>query len=312
MMYCARLNMVWLLRNNMALRIEMFHESYRILLYAPYWILNRTSFDFDFQIENQQTDISNVETPFLICSEKFDINSNKKVKQQDKWGPVNPGEVVPFWPHSMEKDLMRVRYTERNHILSQPFIMNQKHRILLRMENKSQVLPPLNHVYYTWVDPMKPIALISSVQGNTTSLDLIPQCSFISEHHEISYTSFIDGVQTVLLFADTINIIEQASGVRDMKILTESMGQRIQIGIHDIDISIVNDIKHEELLYISKVQVIFIDDSTGNSINQRGHTIKVRRQALDGLWIDYAWSITRAALHVRINRVQVTNILNMY
>ncbi|CAF4556270.1 unnamed protein product, partial [Didymodactylos carnosus] len=64
----------------MALRVETFHKSYRILLYAPYWILNRTSFDLDFQIENQQTDIPNVETPFLICPEKIDTNSNKKAQ----------------------------------------------------------------------------------------------------------------------------------------------------------------------------------------------------------------------------------------
>jgi hypothetical protein len=36
-----------------------------------------------------------------------------------------------------------------------------------------------------------------------------------------------------------------------MPSLAESMGQRIQIGIHDIGISIVNDLAREEMLYIS-------------------------------------------------------------
>jgi hypothetical protein len=36
-----------------------------------------------------------------------------------------------------------------------------------------------------------------------------------------------------------------------MPSLAESMGQRIQIGIHDIGISIVNDLTREEMLYIS-------------------------------------------------------------
>jgi hypothetical protein len=36
-----------------------------------------------------------------------------------------------------------------------------------------------------------------------------------------------------------------------MPSLAESMGQRIQLGIHDIGISIVNDITREEMLYIS-------------------------------------------------------------
>ena len=36
-----------------------------------------------------------------------------------------------------------------------------------------------------------------------------------------------------------------------MPSLAESMGQRIQLGIHDIGISIINDIKREEMFYIS-------------------------------------------------------------
>ena len=36
-----------------------------------------------------------------------------------------------------------------------------------------------------------------------------------------------------------------------MPSLAESMGQRIQVGIHDIGLSIVNDITREEMLYIS-------------------------------------------------------------
>ena len=36
-----------------------------------------------------------------------------------------------------------------------------------------------------------------------------------------------------------------------MPSLAESMGQRVQIGIHNIGLSIVNDITREELLYVS-------------------------------------------------------------
>lgn len=35
-----------------------------------------------------------------------------------------------------------------------------------------------------------------------------------------------------------------------------------------------------------------------------------KRQALDGLWIEYAWSVANAALHIRINRVQIDNQLD--
>jgi hypothetical protein len=46
-----------------------------------------------------------------------------------------------------------------------------------------------------------------------------------------------------------------------MPSLAESMGQRVQIGIHDIGLSIVNDITREEMLYISlnKSKVIWTE-----------------------------------------------------
>jgi vacuolar protein sorting-associated protein 13A/C len=35
-----------------------------------------------------------------------------------------------------------------------------------------------------------------------------------------------------------------------------------------------------------------------------------KRQALDGLWIEYAWSDTNVALYIRINRMQIDNQLD--
>lgn len=45
-------------------------------------------------------------------------------------------------------------------------------------------------------------------------------------------------------------------------------------------------------------------------INSKGQKKVAKRQALDGLWIAYAWSVTNTALHVRINRVQIDNQLD--
>ena len=44
-------------------------------------------------------------------------------------------------------------------------------------------------------------------------------------------------------------------------------------------------------------------------ITSKGNRKVVKRQALDGLWIDYSWSLSKTALHVRINRVQIDNQL---
>ena len=74
-------------------------------------------------------------------------------KEQDKWGPVNleqvkhfflsflhriyQSKIIPFWPHNIKDGLMRVRYT-RNRVTSNPFMINQKHRTLLRMDDEER------------------------------------------------------------------------------------------------------------------------------------------------------------------------------
>jgi hypothetical protein len=35
----------------MALRVDTYHESYRLSLYAPFWVLNRTDLKLEFQVE---------------------------------------------------------------------------------------------------------------------------------------------------------------------------------------------------------------------------------------------------------------------
>lgn len=52
-----------------------------------------------------------------------------------------------------------------------------------------------------------------------------------------------------------------------MPSLTESMGQCVQIGIHDIGLSIVNDITREEMLYISltKSKVVWTETRKSRS-----------------------------------------------
>ncbi|CAF4314530.1 unnamed protein product, partial [Adineta steineri] len=42
----------------------------------------------------------------------------------------------------------------------------------------------------------------------------------------------------------------------------------------------------------------------------KGQRKIAKRQALDGLWIDYAWSVTNASLRIKINRVQIDNQLD--
>ncbi|CAF3665998.1 unnamed protein product, partial [Rotaria sordida] len=96
---------------------------------------------------------------------------------------------------------------------------------------------------------------------------VLPQCGFLGEDGDcnVSYTTFIVGIQIVLLFADDSQITEAASA---MSSLAESMGQCVQIGIHDIGLSMINDITREEMLYTSLNKSKVIRTETKRSLVQ--------------------------------------------
>lgn len=35
----------------MVLRVDTYHQSYRLSLYSPFWVLNRTDLKLEFQVE---------------------------------------------------------------------------------------------------------------------------------------------------------------------------------------------------------------------------------------------------------------------
>ena len=57
-------------------------------------------------------------------------------------------------------------------------------------------------------------------------------------------------------------------------------------------------------------QEISFHGDTVTLVNQKSQKKTAKRQALDGLWIEYAWSVTNTALHIRINHVQIDNQLD--
>ncbi|UJR10669.1 hypothetical protein I4U23_014864 [Adineta vaga] len=483
-------------QRRLVLRVDAYHESYRLSIYSPFWIINRTNLKLEFQIENNRIFIDPIETPYLVCPEKFASDATKKGqirvcgnqqiesttnwsdkfpldvikstalssckvpndriymvcvdivtssfgltklvtllpsmvitnkstsgievvetvgdKEQDAWKTIEPDQLIPYWPRNIKEGIMRVRYTH-NQTSSTPFSFNQIYRTLLRMDDeerpalnvevtatefegvrvifgdykvgdapllvvnclknepvtfcqagdpRAQLLPQLHYVYYTWLDPIKKRELVVSCGSKTTKIELTPLCGSFGQDGErnVIYTVFVDGVQTVLLFSDNSKVIEAASG---MPSLAESMDQRIQIRIHDIGISIVNDRTREEMLFISlnkskvvwtetkrtrvkplpkaindeleklyhthleqreanpenkqllaakystdKYREILFDEDAAYLISSKDRRKHVKRQALEGLWIEYAWSVTNSALHIRINRVQIDNQLD--
>jgi hypothetical protein len=66
-----------------------------------------------------------------------------------------------------------------------------------------------------------------------------------------------------------------------MPSLAESMGQRVQIGIHDIGLSIVNDVTRQEMLYISlnKSNVIWTE-TRRSRIRPLSHDVNAHLEGL--------------------------------
>jgi hypothetical protein len=77
--------------------MEIFHQSYRLLLYTPFWIVNHTNLKLEFQvgdlfliekimvfifylkIENERMIIENSDQTYFICPEKYKNDSKEKV-----------------------------------------------------------------------------------------------------------------------------------------------------------------------------------------------------------------------------------------
>ncbi|CAF3896761.1 unnamed protein product, partial [Rotaria magnacalcarata] len=231
-------------------------------------------------------------------------------------------------------------------------------------DEKTQHLVPNYSVYYTWTDPLKAREIIATCNHQSIIIELNPHQGVIGMNENIGtifYAVFIDGVQTVLLFTYNKEIIESAY---NLSTSNESICRRIQLGIPNVGLSLVNDITREELLYISlkKSKVLWVQvgksrvkpfsykihtnleelykshiqhieinpndqtlvhtkyqmpeyrevtfhENTAELINQKGERKLAKRKSLDGLWIEYTWSMKNAALYARINRIQIDNQL---
>ncbi|CAF1073014.1 unnamed protein product [Rotaria sordida] len=229
---------------------------------------------------------------------------------------------------------------------------------------KIQYLVPKYFVYYTWMDPLKPREMIITCNDKSKTIELNPHRGDLDineNYHTIKYIVFIDGVQTVLLFSCDEQIIEATLNIPSS---TQSICRRLQLGMPNVGLSIVNDIRREELLYMSlkKSKLIWVQlkksgmkpfshdihtqleelyrinlqlietnpndetlrqtkyhmgdyrevtfyENTAKLVNRKGEHKLAKRQSLNGLWIEYTWSMTNAAFYACINHIQIDNQL---
>ncbi|UJR24151.1 hypothetical protein I4U23_027117 [Adineta vaga] len=243
-----------------------------------------------------------------------------------------------------------------NTLINQSISFQQKDQI------QTQVLPPQYYVYYTWNDQLKPQELFISIGQSTATLELNPMCGILGNENEqkIYYAIFHDGPQTVLLFSYEQDIIESVS---DTESVNEKLKDYIELSLHSIGISIIDDVNRNDLFYITinssneiwtekrkisyqplstklndhlnnhyktyqkhkesdenfenKFEISdnryasFCDDGSAEISDKEGHVVHVHHQSLEGLWLGYSWSMSKMAIHAKINHIQIDNQLQI-
>ncbi|CAF4454013.1 unnamed protein product [Rotaria socialis] len=91
----------------MVLRVDTFHESYDLLLYSPFWILNRTELQLEFQIENSRTCVQVTEIPFLVCPEKFESEASNKTQGQLRLYGIGQEDNTTLWSENFSLDVIK-------------------------------------------------------------------------------------------------------------------------------------------------------------------------------------------------------------
>ncbi|CAF3586652.1 unnamed protein product [Adineta steineri] len=89
----------------MMLRVDAYHDSYRLSLYTPFWVLNRTNLKLELQIENHPVFIDVIETPYLFCPEKFSSGANKK--GQIRVYGLGQTDVTANWSEKFSLDVIK-------------------------------------------------------------------------------------------------------------------------------------------------------------------------------------------------------------
>ncbi|CAF3861922.1 unnamed protein product, partial [Adineta steineri] len=129
-------------------------------------------------------------------------------------------------------------------------LKNQEISYNQKDDTQIQILSSQHYVYYTWNNPFKPHKLLVSSNGQNKEIEFHPVCGYIE--NDIFYAVFHDGPQTVLIITDEKSIIKAVTDLSDeMSSLSESMEQYIEISVREIGLSVINDITHEDLFYIT-------------------------------------------------------------
>ncbi|CAJ0930822.1 unnamed protein product [Ranitomeya imitator] len=111
------------------------------------------------------------------------------------------------------------------------------------------VLMPGETKLFAWADPTGTKKLIWTYSQNKGELDLLKDESgqFAYNHEiQIHWVSFLDGRQRVLLFTEDVALVTKARQAEEM----EQPDQEVNISIHSLGLSLINNETKQEISYI--------------------------------------------------------------
>ncbi|KFP74234.1 Vacuolar protein sorting-associated protein 13C, partial [Acanthisitta chloris] len=110
-------------------------------------------------------------------------------------------------------------------------------------------LKPSQVCLFAWTDPTKPRKLTWSYSQNFGEHDLLKDdCGQFpyDAHTQVHWVSFLDGRQRVLLFTDDVALVSKARQAEEL----EQPEQEINLSIHSLGLSLVNNENRKEISYI--------------------------------------------------------------
>uniref|UniRef100_A0A8C3RCZ2 Vacuolar protein sorting 13 homolog C n=1 Tax=Cyanoderma ruficeps TaxID=181631 RepID=A0A8C3RCZ2_9PASS len=106
-------------------------------------------------------------------------------------------------------------------------------------------LKPRQVCLFAWTDPTKPRILTWGYSQKFGEHDLL-KVNFVRGEVNIHWVSFLDGRQRVLLFTDDVALVSKARQAEEL----EQPDQEINLSIHSLGLSLVNNENKKEISYI--------------------------------------------------------------
>ncbi|XP_017782476.1 PREDICTED: vacuolar protein sorting-associated protein 13C isoform X2 [Nicrophorus vespilloides] len=186
-------------------------------------------------------DTDEITAPFMITESHTTL-----LKLKNKYGGIN----VDI---QMTEGAVYINLALYDHGSAPALIINNTmHTMNLWEKGSVQIrkLPRNQNMYYTWDNPSGPRVLVweggyRKEMENDLRMDGVGEYP-ISEQYNVFWVSFLEGMQRILLFTMDQEVAENAQASKQF----EQIDREITLSIYGVGLSLVNNMKRHEVMYI--------------------------------------------------------------